>query len=110
MKSSYTLAVQRLNDALRRTSFGGRVMVTRGIAALGDDAVTAILHAVATFDHFDRNNDPYEEHDCAVLAVGEHRIVWKIDYYDTELQAASPDPSDPSVTTRVLTIMLASEY
>ena len=48
-----------------------------------------------------------------IAFIDKHRevyIVWKIDDYDTGLQAASPDPSDPSVTTRVLTIMLASEY
>jgi hypothetical protein len=37
-------------------------------------------------------------------------IVWKIEYYDRELKSGSPDPADESVTTRVLTVMLAEEY
>jgi hypothetical protein len=37
-------------------------------------------------------------------------IFFKIDYFDKDLACHSPDPTDPAVTERVITIMLAEEY
>lgn len=102
--------IRELNDALRCKAAGGRVVVTAGIHALGTAAICQVLAAVARFDNFTEDNDPWGEHDCAVLTVDGRRIIFKIDYYDLELQYHSPDASDPAVTQRVMTIMLAEEY
>lgn len=102
--------VRMLNDALRRRELGGNVFVTRGVGMLPRQELAAILQAVACFDDFNEDNDPYGEHDCAVMTVGQHRIIWKIDYYDRALKGFSPDPSNPHLTRRILTVMLASEY
>ena len=105
-----TERIAALNDQLRRDHSRGKVVITRGIQALGHQAILEVLAAVAAFSDFTPDNDPYGEHDCAVMAVGDLRILWKIDYYDTDLNFASDDPADPGVTIRVLTIMLADEY
>ncbi len=102
--------IRELNDRLRVSHVGGQVLVTSGISALGSIAVAVILREIATFDSFTQDNDPYGEHDCAALTVDGVRILWKIDYYDTDQRYLSPDPSDASVTSRVLTIMLTGEY
>ena len=102
--------VRRLNDHLRRFWLGGRVMVTTGVSALGPRFLEAALAAVAAFDAFDRENDPYGEHDFGALTVAGVRVLFKIDYYNADLSGGSPDPADPSVTARVLTLMLAQEW
>jgi hypothetical protein len=55
-------------------------------------------------------NDPYGERDFGAFELAGEKLIWKIDYYDRMLRDASPDPADPAVTRRVLTLMLASDY
>ena len=62
------------------------------------------------FDDFCHANDPHEEHDFGAFDADGHMIMFKIDYFDESLTYHSPDPADPSVTKRVITIMLAEEY
>lgn len=102
--------VRALNDSLRTTGRGGRIVLTRSISELSHADIGAILTAVARFDAFTPDNDPHGAHDCAGVTVGVHNILWKIDSYDRACEFHSPDPADPAATTRVLTIMLAEEY
>lgn len=104
------LRIAELNDELRQGSARGRIAITAGLLALGRHAVPAILLLVQTFDDFGADNDPYGEHDFGSVEWNGHQVFWKIDYYDAAMVAGSPDPTDPAVTTRVLTIMLAGEY
>jgi hypothetical protein len=108
--SARTLRIRALNDRLRREALGGMIMVTPGVFALGDETIRAILMAVRDFDDFKPDNDPYGEHDFGSVRVGDLTIFWKIDAYERSLTLASPDPTDPRVTRRVMTIMLADEY
>lgn len=105
-----TAAVRSLNNAFRSTFKGGVVLETPGIVNLRDADRIAVLLAVRRFTGFEAGNDPYDEHDFGVVTVGGRRCYWKIDAYDLAMLAHSPDAADPSVTTRVLTIMLAEEY
>ena len=56
------------------------------------------------------HNDPYGAHEFGAVDVAGEKVFFKVDAYDANLEYGSPDPADPSVTTRVLTILLASEY
>src|SRR5882672_10072012 len=110
VRSLATAKIRRLNDLLRTTGAGGRILTTMGIDQLSMGEFAAILAAVARFDDFNEDNDPHGEHDCATLRVAGHEVIWKIDTYDLDLQYHSPEPANPEVTRRVLTIMLAEEY
>jgi hypothetical protein len=102
--------IRGLNDELRRNLPNGHAVMTAGVAALGPEVVARIVKTIAVYDDFCHANDPYEEHDFGAFDADRHRIFFKIDYYDKALACHSPDPSDPSVTERVITIMLAEEY
>ena len=102
--------IRELNDHLRRNAHGGVWRVTAGVAGLPPETTRQVLKAVAGFSDFTDDNDPWGEHDCAVIEVAGERIIWKIDYYDRSQRYHSPDPSNPKVTLRVLTVMLAHEY
>ena len=105
-----TEAIRALNDELRQNLTTGTAFMTAGVAALGAEAVARIVKTIAVYDDFCHANDPYEEHDFGSFEVDGHTIFFKIDYFDKALAFHSPDPADPSVTERVITIMLAEEY
>jgi hypothetical protein len=102
--------IRERNDAFRTTMSGGRVMMTAGVDALPSDVQAMVIRRVATFAEFTPENDPHGEHDFGSFAVAGRKFFWKIDYFDPAMEFGSDDPSDPSKTTRVLTIMLAEEY
>jgi hypothetical protein len=102
--------IRAMNDNLRRDFRNGHAVITMGVAALGAEAVARIVKTVEVFDDFCHANDPHQEHDFGSFVADGHTIFFKIDYYDRALTAHSPDPADPAVTERVITVMLAEEY
>jgi hypothetical protein len=107
-------AIRVLNDDLRRAlphaKPGCLVMITREVQSIAAGKVAALVVAVRDFNDFTPDNDPHGEHDFGAIEHEGARYFWKIDAYDLSLTFGSPDPADPSVTTRVLTIMRADEY
>jgi len=106
-----TNPIATLNDKFR-TALGiyGKVAQTYGIRSLPPLTQSAIREKVETYHDFTPDNDPYGEHDFGAFDHEAYRIYWKIDYYAPDLLHGSEDPSDPTQTTRVLTIMLSDEY
>lgn len=116
--------IARLNDVARRAmGIAGVVVATEGIRALSEADQSRLRELVETFDAFTPDNDPYGERDFGAIYMGVSgvwstsrpadvavTVFWKIDAYDRALRFGSEAPSDPAMTQRVLTIMLASEY
>ena len=116
-----TATIAALNDHLRMhlTEPGhNRVMMTAGVqASIGDVSLFRNFHARAELlrairDHEDFGPDvnPHGERDFGCIEFRGEALYWKVDYYDRAPEFGSPDPADPNVTTRVLTILLTSEY
>jgi hypothetical protein len=102
--------IRELNDDFRRTFIGGVVVITACVEAMPAEHRKSLLAKVRAFDAFTDDNDPHGEHDFGAVEVSGVRCFWKIDYYDRDMTMHSDDASDPTVTTRVLTVMLAEEY
>lgn len=103
--------IRKLND-LARTAMGVASVVnqTTGIKALDPRDQSRIREKVELFRDFNPGNDPHQEHDFGSFEHDGNKIMWKIDYYDRNLEYGSEHPEDPGQTKRVLTIMLAEEY
>ena len=68
------------------------------------------MQSISAYQLFTGDNDPYGEHDFGSLDFEGQKVFWKIDYFDKAMDKHSPDPADPRVTQRLITIMLAEEY
>lgn len=102
--------IRRLNDAFRRTFVSSHVIATRSIMLLPPDERASVFQAVREHDTFAAEDDPFGEHEFGAVTRNGVRYFWKIDYYNLDLNGASPDPADCAFTVRFMTIMTGGEY
>jgi hypothetical protein len=109
---SPTEKIAQLNDKARKGLLPAstKVLLTPLVTALPEPFLLSLQDAVAQFDAFTEDNDPYGERDFGAVEIEGERYFWKIDYYDRSLRFGAEDPSDASETVRVMTLMHASEY
>ncbi|WP_299298079.1 DUF3768 domain-containing protein [uncultured Tateyamaria sp.] len=115
MPDKATQIIQDANDRFRRGEPGilGQIVLTLGIAGTLEETGGAPLDVIAivqAFDTFTEDDGPYGTHEFGSFQFAGEACFWKIDLYDNRLECGSPEATDLSKTTRVLTIMLASEY
>ncbi|MDX2271084.1 MAG: DUF3768 domain-containing protein [Cyanobacteriota bacterium] len=105
---SNSQAIAHLNDEFRKSQ-SAYIVITPMVQSLGFN-ISGLLQLVRQFSIFNEDNDPYGEHDFGSIDYNGEKYFWKIDYYDQSLKYLSPDPSDPTQTRRVMTVMHSSEY
>ncbi len=110
MAETHTVTIARLNDKLRVEGVGGKILATIGVQNLSHSVRADVIRAVCEFSNFDSGSDPYNEHDFGSIQVNGETYFFKVDYYGADYMSGSPDPADPEVTHRVMTIMRADEY
>ena len=115
--SQHTAKIRELNDALRTTRdpiawlmMNGSLVITRSLDNKGNDFIDHAVSVMRSFSDFNEDNDPWGEHDCALMEVDGETVIWKFDYYSPDMLVGSEAPWDASVTRRVLTLMLAQDY
>ncbi len=102
--------IRQHNDAFRQSFLGGQVLITNGTDRLSPTAKLELFDVIKSYDAFTEHNDPHAEHDFGSLTFHRDQYFWKIDCYDKDMLYHSPDPTNPKLTKRVLTIMMAEEY
>lgn len=103
--------IAKLNDLCRKApGIMGQWVYTPGIEALPKAEQAIIFRKVALYDAFTEDNNPHGERDFGGFTHNGDKIFWKIDYYASDMEHGSEDPSDTSKTVRVLTVMLSEEY
>ena len=105
-----TEKIKELNDKLRKYFIGGGGVITQSGRAMSDEDKKNFFYKVKNFNDFNDGNNPYGENDFGCINFKGEQFFWKIDYYNEDYLGLSFDPSDETITNRVLTIMKAEEY
>jgi len=114
-RPSQTEQIARLNDRARLgLDRRARIVVTAGLLAkLSNDDPRSRIMAQARIMQAVRQRTftpDSPERDMAWFEIDGHRAMFKIDYYDESMEWASPDPTDASITIRVVTVMAPEDY
>ena len=94
-----------LNDELRTTFKGGRVQMTPAVCMLDAQLRGRALSTLSRYNKFADG----EEHDWGVFIFAGFSFEWHIEYRAKEGAGVSPDPADPGMTFRVLTLYVVND-
>lgn len=85
--TSQTAIIAAQNDQFRKAILNqpaepqliqGRLLVTPGVVAEGQDFMRQALQLTADYDAFHTDSDPYGLHEMGVITVFETKVWWKL--------------------------------
>src|SRR3954464_2841946 len=85
--------IRELNDVLRATFTGGRVVITAAVAALDEVTRAKGIKPARTFKNFTRHHDGWGEHDCFFYQNEGERYFAKIDYFPNSMGYGLHNPA-----------------
>lgn len=98
---------RELNDALRQTFTGGRLLISPSVHSLPSEHNAKVLERVRDFTAFNDENVP--DHDFGSFELAGVVYCFELECV-SRAQYGSTEPADKGKATRVLTIMRADEY
>jgi hypothetical protein len=99
--------VRGLNDRLRQTSTGGRVVLSPCVLSLPPEKVSELLDRVRTFTAFEPENE--ESHEFGQFQLAGHAYCFELECVSRS-RDGSVNSGSAGKATRVLTVMRVDEY
>jgi hypothetical protein len=106
-KAAISPAPDGLNDGLRRVLYDGGVILSPGIAALGEEAIGYIANAITTFDDFCNLTDPSSVFHRGTFDFEGKSVAFKIQRYPLDFD--SVDSEEITSGHRIIIIKLTGE-
>ena len=106
-KKSRIEKIKTLNDAFRQDPKAANVYISLEVVRLGETKLKELLAKLKTYSNFTKTTDHDGDYSAGVIQLGQHKIDWGIYYMDLDGEEDSPDPSNASVTTRILNLDFA---
>jgi len=94
-----------LNDQFRATFKGGRVQMSRSFYELEPQLRGRALWVLSKCKKFADDS----EHDWGTFIFGGYAFEWRIEYRSAAGAGLSPDPANPDLTFRVLTLEVVAD-
>ena len=88
----------------------GGLVVGTSIRRLGLPFVLDCMKAIGGIDVFPAEADPKGHRDRGSVGVSGQPVWFFIDPYDRDIRFGSPAPDDPALTSRILSILLPSDW